>query len=412
MLTLFSFVITTIVVVTKVESLDNGLALTPPMGWMTWQRFRCITDCEQYPLECISEKLIKTMAKRMVVDGYLKAGYEYIIVDDCWMSNKRDSENRLQPDPIRFPSGIKSLANYVQSLGLKFGIYEDSGYKTCAGYPGIYGHLEIDAQTFADWEVDYIKLDGCYNDPETLVDGYIRFGELLNQTGRPIVYSCSWPAYEEPLGIKSNYSLLTEKCNLWRNWDDIEDSWYNVTNILDWFSENQDRIAKYSGPGHWNDPDMLLVGNFALSEDQSKAQMAIWSIMAAPLLMSVDLRTIKPEFRQILLNPDAIAINQDKLGIMGKLVYTALKRIDVWVKPIMPIVNGEFSLAIGFISNRIDGYPRIASVPMKTLGLNNPKGYHITNIFDPEYVDVISGGNIVVRVKPSGTVFLKLIPKD
>ncbi|KRT82542.1 hypothetical protein AMK59_3795 [Oryctes borbonicus] len=237
--------------------LDNGLALTPPMGWMTWQRFRCITDCVIYPTECISEELIKNMADLMVSEGYLAAGYEYIIVDDCWMAKERDENGRLKPDPDRFPSGIKALADYVHSIGLKFGIYEDYGTKTCAGYPGIIGHLETDAQTFADWEVDYIKLDGCYNNRSTMVDGYVEFGKLLNRTNRPIVYSCSWPAYEEPLGIKSDYQKLVETCNLWRNWDDIEDAWTNVTNILKWFSSNQDRVANYSGPGHWNDPDMV-----------------------------------------------------------------------------------------------------------------------------------------------------------
>ena len=135
------------------------------------------------------------MADRLVNDGYLAAGYEYIIVDDCWLSMSRDSQNRLQPDPKRFPSGIRALADYVHSLGLKFGIYEDYGTKTCGGYPGSIDHLELDAKTFAEWTVDYLKLDGCYADIKSMEDGYPLMGKYLNETGRPIVYSCSWPAY-------------------------------------------------------------------------------------------------------------------------------------------------------------------------------------------------------------------------
>ncbi|KAJ8924358.1 hypothetical protein NQ315_007154 [Exocentrus adspersus] len=135
----------------EVPALDNGLALTPPMGWMHWQRFRCLTDCVAYPDECISEKLFRTMADHLVSDGYLEAGYEYVIIDDCWASKKRDNNSRLQPDPDRFPNGIKALADYVHDKGLKFGIYGDYGTKTCAGYPGSIDHLELDAQTFADW---------------------------------------------------------------------------------------------------------------------------------------------------------------------------------------------------------------------------------------------------------------------
>jgi alpha-galactosidase len=191
------------------QTLDNGLALTPPMGWMHWQRFRCLVDCDAYPDECINEKLFRSMADHLAADGYLEAGYEYLIIDDCWASKERDDQGRLQPNATRFPNGIKALADYVHSKGLKFGIYGDYGTKTCAGYPGSYGHLETDAKTFAEWEVDYLKLDGCYADVDNLEQGYIEMGRYLNQTGRPIVYSCSWPAYQEPLGIKDIFENTT-----------------------------------------------------------------------------------------------------------------------------------------------------------------------------------------------------------
>nr|CAI5822227.1 unnamed protein product [Callosobruchus analis] len=249
----------------------------------------------------------------MVEDGYLAAGYEYVMIDDCWSSKERNSNGRLEADPQRFPSGIKNLSDYIHIKGLKFGIYGDYGTYTCAGYPGSKGHLQVDADTFAEWGVDYLKLDGCHI-------GYIEMQKHLNNTGRPIMFSCSWPDYQEERGMKSNYTALQQTCNLWRNWKDIEDEWVSVTGIVDWFAGNQDRLAPFAGPGHWNDPDMLIIGDYGLSYEQSKAQMAIWAIMAAPLIMSVDLRTIEPKFRDILLNKDVIAVNQDRLGIQGRFI--------------------------------------------------------------------------------------------
>ncbi|XP_074037241.1 alpha-N-acetylgalactosaminidase [Leptinotarsa decemlineata] len=395
------------------QALDNGLALTPPMGWMHWQRFRCLIDCDIYPDECVSENLFRVMADHLASDGYLEAGYEYIMIDDCWASKERTSEGKLQPDPIRFPSGLKNLSDYVHGKGLKFGIYGDYGTLTCGGYPGSKDYLEIDANTFAEWGVDYLKLDGCYSDYHTIEGGYIKMGKYLNATGRPIVYSCSWPAYQEPEGLKSNYSLLSEVCNLWRNWDDIEDSWYNVTEILQWFADNQDRISQFSGPGHWNDPDMLIIGNYGLSFEQSKAQMAIWAVMAAPLIMSVDLRTIDQKAKDILLNKDVIAVNQDPLGIMGRLVLTK-ERIDIWTKPVLPKIDDSYSYAIGFLSHRVDGYPRRINFTLSELGINSSKQYTLKDLFEPENEQkiVTTKKLVFIRVKPTGGVLLLATPED
>ena len=160
----------------------------------------------------------------MVERGYLEAGYEYIIVDDCWLNKSRDlTTGKLQADFERFPSGIKALADYIHSIGLKFGIYEDYGTQTCGGYPGSIDHLELDAETFAEWGVDYVKLDGCYADITQMDTGYPEMGVYLNKTNRPMVYSCSWPAYQEPT-MHPNYEKIAEYCNLWRNYDDIQDS--------------------------------------------------------------------------------------------------------------------------------------------------------------------------------------------
>ncbi|XP_049876961.1 alpha-N-acetylgalactosaminidase-like isoform X4 [Pectinophora gossypiella] len=240
-------------------TLDNGLALTPPMGWMTWQRFRRITDCEKYPRDCISEELIKRTADKLVEDGYLEAGYEYLIIDDCWSQKHRSSDGRLMPDRKRFKSGMKALADYIHSKGFKFGMYQNYSNVTCAGYPGIMDYEDIDIASFVEWEIDYLKLDACYIDPLKLDTAYPEFGRKLNASGRPIVFSCSWPAYQESYNIKKpNYTSIAETCNLWRVLGDIEDSWAVLSNVIDWYGHNQDRIAPNAGPGQWNDPDMEI----------------------------------------------------------------------------------------------------------------------------------------------------------
>ncbi|XP_028816178.1 alpha-galactosidase A isoform X2 [Denticeps clupeoides] len=297
--------------------LDNGLALTPTMGWLHWERFMCNVDCALEPDNCVREELFMQMADRMVEDGWKDAGYEFVCIDDCWPARQRDAQGRLQADPARFPSGIKKLANYVHAKGLKLGIYSDVGTRTCAGYPGSLGHFETDAETFADWGVDLLKLDGC-NVPNwtLLAEGYKNMSKALNQTGRGIVYSCEWPLYEWPY-TQPNYTAIRDTCNQWRNSGDVYDSWSSVTGILDWAASHQKTITPAAGPGGWNDPDMLVLGNFGLSYDQQQTQMALWAMMAAPLIMSNDLRNICPRSRELLQNPHVIAVNQDPLGRQG-----------------------------------------------------------------------------------------------
>lgn len=383
------------------SALDNGLALTPPMGWLAWERFRCNVDCVNDPHNCISQNLFMQMAVAMVEGGYLNAGYDMISLDDCWLAKERDEQGLLQPDPSRFPSGIPALANFVHSMGLKFGIYEDFGNKTCGGYPGILGHLETDANTFAEWGVDYIKLDGCYSTPAQMEEGYPQFGQYLNDTKRPIVYSCSWPAYIS----NPNYTAIIETCNLWRNFDDIADSWSSVTTIIDHYGDNKD-LAKFAGPGHWNDPDMLIIGNFGLSYDQAKTQMAIWSIMAAPLIMSVDLRDIRPEFRDILLNHRVIAVDQDPLGIQGVRLSKA-NNIEMWLRPVVPVVNGTYSYAVAIL-NRGDSTPTKVPLTLENLGMKSPKGYWVEDLFEFEVGSlVMPSDSFTVTVNPSGVVMLR-----
>jgi len=361
-----------------VWGLENGLARTPPMGWMSWERFRCNTDCKNDPEFCISERLFKEMADMLVVGGFKDAGYDTIIIDDCWLDHKRSDDGKLVPDPERFPSGIPSLSDYVHKLGLKFGIYEDYGNFTCGGYPGILGHMETDAQTFAEWKVDYVKLDGCYSEPSTMETGYPEFGRYLNKTNRPMVYSCSWPAYQ--IGQNPNYESISEHCNLWRNFDDITDSWESVLSIVDYYGNDNDSFAKFAAPGQWNDPDMLIIGNYGLSLDQSKAQMAMWCMFAAPLIMSADLRSLRPEFKEILLNRNLIKLNQDPMGVQAKRIIKG-KYVDVFSRPIMPSYNGKTSVAVAFLNRWNEGTPLKIKFTLHDLGLDHPGGYQASEVF-------------------------------
>lgn len=347
------------------------------------------------------------MADIVVAEGYADVGYEYINIDDCWLEKKRSPNGQLVPDKQRFPYGMKSLSDYIHSKGLKFGIYEDYGNYTCAGYPGILGYMENDAALFASWNVDYVKLDGCYSNHREMDQGYPQFGYHLNQTGRPMIYSCSWPVYQIYSGIKPNYTSIINHCNLWRNWDDIQDSWSSVESIIEYYGKNQDSIVPHAGPGHWNDPDMLIIGNFGLSYEQSKTQMAMWAIFAAPLLMSVDLRKIRPEYKAILQNKKIIDVNQDPLGIQGRRIYKELG-IEIWARPITPVHQNYYSYAIAFLNRRTDGTPSDISVTLKDIALKFPGGYRVEDLYeDVDYGILSPQTKIKVKVNPTGVVILR-----
>ena len=264
----------------KIQS--NNLAQTPPMGWNSWNAFH--TD--------ITEQKIKDAAQALVSSGMKAAGYEYINIDDAWMDTVRDAGGRLQADPKRFPHGIKALADYVHSLGLKIGIYESSGTKTCAGYPGSLHHEKTDAETFAKWGIDYLKLDNCYNEDESYRKRYGEMEQSLLATGRPIVYSiCEW-------GVKDPYQWAPAISNLWRTTGDISDSWNSMVDIID----QQVGLNKYAGPGHWNDPDMLEVGNGGMTNTEYQTHFSMWAMLAAPLIAGNDLLHMTETTREILTN--------------------------------------------------------------------------------------------------------------
>ncbi|KAK6299111.1 hypothetical protein J4Q44_G00306210 [Coregonus suidteri] len=393
--------------ISPVRSLDNGLALKPTMGWLHWERFMCNVDCYTDPNNCISENLYMQMADVMVTEGWKEAGYEYVCIDDCWPSHQRDAKGRLQADPKRFPRGIKKLADYVHSKGLKLGIYADLGTLTCGGFPGSLGYYDIDAQTFADWGVDLLKFDGCYMKWTLLGEGYTNMSIALNQTGRSILYSCEWPLYEWSYH-QPDYAAIRKACNHWRNYADVYDSWDSVKTILDWTADHQDVIVPAAGPGGWNDPDMLVIGNFGLSHAQQESQMALWAIMAAPLLMSNDLRDICPRSKQLLQNTRIIAISQDPLGRQG---YRTAKvdSFEVWERPLS---GGRLALAV--MNKQEMGGPRGFPLTLATLPswkICHPQ-CNVTQVL-PSYNELgvqTLLSKLVVVVNPSGTALLTVTP--
>ncbi|KAM9305784.1 alpha-N-acetylgalactosaminidase [Gastrophryne carolinensis] len=389
------------------SSLENGLVRTPPMGWMTWERYRCNIDCKVDPENCIGERLIKSIADKMVDSGWRELGYVYISIDDCWSLKQRDSNGQLQPDPERFPSGIKSLADYLHSRGLKLGIYADMGNYTCGGYPGTtLDTIKIDADTFASWEVDMLKFDGCYSNISDRALGYPKMSQALNATGRPILYSCSWPAYEGGLPPKVNYTLLGNICNMWRNFDDIQDSWDSVLSIIEWFAVNQDSLQPAAGPGRWNDPDMLITGDFGLSYEQSKAQLAIWAILAAPLIMSNDLRTISLEAKDLLQNRLLIYINQDTLGKQGRRM-AKVSSLEIWMRE---LVNGQYAVAV--LNKGTDGLPRPFQMNLGQLNITQSDlGYKVYEVFEKQFLGVFKPKtNIAMTINPTGVFMMFIMP--
>ena len=310
----------------------DSLVLTPPLGWNSWNVFH----------ENINENQIKEIADAMVSSGLRDAGYIYLNLDDNWMDTKRDAQGNLQNNPTSFPSGMKALADYVHKKGLKFGLYGDRGKRTCHHYnsnwdsqSGSNGHEEQDAKKLAEWGVDYWKYDNCDSDPTTQEKDYTAMSKALRNSGRDIVFSiCMWE-YKE---------WMPKIANLWRTTFDIgpawiSQSWYRgVYEIID-ANNKYWQIAK---PGHWNDPDMLEVGNKGLSYEEQRSQMTMWSIMAAPIMISSDVRNMSNETKELYLNKDMIAINQDSLGVQGHRISDKDGK-QVWTKPLL---NGDIAVAL------------------------------------------------------------------
>ena len=313
--------------VAQAASPSASLALTPPMGWNSWNKFACN----------VSEDLIKGTAEAMVKSGMKDAGYQYVVIDDCWQVT-RDKAGNIVADPQRFPSGVKALADYVHSLRLKFGIYSDAGSKTCAGRPGGLGHEYQDTLTYASWGVDYLKYDWCNTSTQDARSAYANMRAALDATGRPIMLSiCEWGKHQPWLWGREVGG------NLWRATDDIKDRWagkqewepgrccsYGVLDILDEVAD----LYTYAGPGHWNDPDMLEVGNGGMTANEYRSHFSLWALLAAPLIAGNDLRDMKPEIHDILTNKEVIAVDQDLLGRQGRRVWKD-GDLEVWSKPLV-----------------------------------------------------------------------------
>jgi alpha-galactosidase len=308
--------------IAQASAVSKGLAVTPPMGWNTWNKFACN----------VSEELVRGMADAMVKSGMKDAGYQYIVIDDCWQVS-RDANANIVADPQRFPSGIKALADYVHSLGLKFGIYSDAGSKTCAGRPGGLGHEYQDAIQYAAWGVDYLKYDWCNTTTQDAKASYVNIRQALDASGRPIVLSiCEWGTAKPWLWGKEVGG------NLWRTTGDIQDRWAGrqkwpggdcCANGMLAIVDEQVGLESYAGPGHWNDPDMLEVGNGGMTTTEYRSHFSLWSLLAAPLIAGNDLRNMTPEIHDILTNQEVIAIDQDPLGREGRRVWKD-GDLEVW----------------------------------------------------------------------------------
>jgi len=300
----------------------ENLALTPPMGWNSWNGFGCNVD----------EKLIRETADAIVSSGMKDAGFQFVVIDDCWHGD-RDAQGFIRPDASRFPSGMKALGDYIHGKGLKFGIYSDVGAKTCGGRPGSRGHEYQDAMIYASWGVDYLKYDWCNSEGLSAVGAYTTMRDALHATGRPIVLSlCEW-------GENRPWEWAKNIGHLWRTTGDITACWDCEENHGTWsrwgilrIIDKEKPLRNYAGPGHWNDPDMLEVGN-GMSAAEDRAHFSMWAMLAAPLMSGNDVRKMSAETRQILINKDVIAVDQDPLGVPA---FPAVSEngIEIWARPL------------------------------------------------------------------------------
>ena len=357
----------------------NGLAKTPPMGWNSWNAFESRID----------DKTVREMTDEMVKNGMRDAGYTYVNIDDTW-EGVRDAQGNLAANK-KFPD-MKALADYVHSKGMKFGIYSSPGPRTCGEYPGSYGHEEQDAKTYAAWGVDYLKYDWCgarmiYKDAD-LQAVYQKMGDALLKSGRPIVYSlCEYGnGHVEQWGAKAG-------ANLWRTTGDIRDSWTSmIANIT-----KQIPTAPFAGPGHWNDPDMLEIGNGHMTDDEYRTHMSLWALTAAPLLAGNDIRAMTPATKAILLNREVIAVDQDVLGKQASPVK--MGDLNLWVKPL-----ADGSVAVGVVN--MGAAETTASVKLSDLGL----GTQVKSARDLwKHADIaFQDGVYAAKIPSHGTLMLRV----
>jgi alpha-galactosidase len=373
-----------------VNKVPNGLALTPPMGLNSWNKFASNNN----------ERIVRDTADAMVASGMRDAGYQYVVIDDCW-HGVRDANGFITADPQKFPSGIKGLADYVHSRGLKFGIYSDAGRLTCGGRPGSQGHEYQDALTYARWGVDYLKYDWCSTGDRNAKEAYALMADALRQSGRPIVFSmCEW-------GTAKPWLWAKNVGNLWRTTGDIWDSFATKDKAHDWahpmleIVDFNEPLWPYAGPGHWNDPDMLEVGNGGMTAAEYRSHFSLWSMMAAPLMAGNDIAHMDETTKSILLNKEVIAVDQDKLGVQGHRVWKDGDR-EIWVKP---LTGGGKAL---LLFNR-GGAPTTIRATAEQLGYSGSSRARVRDLWAHKDRGRWSG-SIEATVEPHGVAMFRIEP--
>ena len=372
------------------RALDNGLAKTPPMGWNSWNKFGC---------KGLNEKVVRETADTIVSNGMKDAGYQFVILDDCWQTG-RDASGNIVADSERFPSGIKALADYVHSKGLKFGIYTDAGTMTCAKRPGSIGHEYQDAKQYANWGVDYLKEDWCSTlAGQNSESSYTLMRNALAESGRPIVFSiCEW-------GSTKPWLWAGSIGNLWRSTGDIIDCWdckkdwggNGVIQIID----QMNGLETYAGPGHWNDPDMLEVGNGGMTKEEYRTHFSMWAMFSAPLLAGNDISNMTLDTKEILLNKEVIAIDQDPLGQQARRVKKT-GDLEIWSKQLQDGSRAVALLNRGPAAAKIAvawtdiGYPDSLSASVRNLWTANDLGKQSKSYS----AEVSSHGVVMLTIKP------------
>ena len=366
---------------------NNGLALTPPMGWNSWNRFHCEID----------EVKVRAMADAMVSSGMKAAGYEYVIIEDCWQVG-RDENGTIVPDPKRFSSGMKALGDYIHAKGLKFGLYSDAGIATCEGRPGSRGYEYQDARTYAKWGVDYLKYDWCHATDQDLKSSYLLMSDALQKSGRPIVFSiCEWgkdAPWEWAHAAGGN--LWRTKGDIWDHWESGPNDWQRgILDILD----SQADLSSHAGPGGWNDPDMLEVGNGGMTDTEYRTHFSLWAMLAAPLIAGNDLEHMDAATHEILTNQEIIDVDQDALGIQGRrAAKTGLG--EVWSRPL-----SDGSRAV-ILLNR-DVKPQTISVDWTVIGYHKSAKLRVKNLWTHK-IEGNFTGSYKASVAPHGVVMIKL----
>ncbi|MFD9595765.1 NPCBM/NEW2 domain-containing protein [Kitasatospora sp. NPDC059973] len=365
-------------------ALDNGLNLTPQMGFNNWNSTHCGAQFD--------EAMIKGIADLFVSKGLKAAGYQYVNLDDCWAQPQRDGAGDLVPDPVRFPHGIKALADYVHGKGLKFGLYSSAGDHTCDvnGFPGGLGHEQQDARLWASWGVDYLKYDNCHNQGVDARTRYRAMGDALKATGRPILYSiCEW-------GSTGPWEWAPPVGNSWRTTGDIDDTWVSMIAI----AQANQGLADYAKPGAFNDPDMLEVGNGGMTATEYRTHFSLWAEMAAPLMIGTDLRTASPETLAILTNTDVIAVDQDPLGRQGSVVSSE-NGLVVMSKP---LADGGRAVTL----TNEGSYDATITATARTLGIAGAKTYKVKDLWSKK--SSTGDGTVSAVVPGHGTAMFRVTP--